>query len=327
MAEEEGDHGEDGRDHDHLSNERKVTRPLVLALAITGGFALFELVGGLLSGSLGLVSDSGHMFTDALALALSLGAAIIATREPTERHTFGFLRVEIVVALINGIALIAVSAFILYESYQRMQQPHPIDAPLMLTVAVIGLIANMFGVIVLREGSHRNLNIKGAFLHVMGDLLSSVGVIVAAVLIFLFDWKIADPIISAVIGVVIMYSAIGVIRQSLNVLLEFAPAHLEVEDIRKELLGVPGVVEVHDIHMWSLTSGVYSMSGHIVVEDQTLSSCSCIVSQCEDVLRERFKFSHTTLQLESTRCEVKACYFKNKNGTNTADTGSEAEEK
>lgn len=297
--------------HVHLPSNRKVTRPLLLAFAITCSFAVFELVGGWLSGSLGLISDSGHMFTDALALALSLGAAIISTRRSTDSKTFGFLRVEIVVALVNGIALIAVSAFILYESYQRYLEPHPIDGPLMLGVAVVGLAANIFGAIVLRGHSHDNLNVRSAFLHVLGDLLSSVGVIVAAVLIMMFNFQVADPIISAVIGIVIIYSAIGVVRQSLNVLLEFAPPHVKIEDVRAALLQVEGVVEVHDIHMWTLASGIYSMSGHIVVNDQPVSTCSCIVQKCAETLQEKFQFSHTTLQLESTACDQNSCYFKN----------------
>ena len=311
MSEDHDEH--EGHVHEHLPSERKVTRPLIFAFTITLCFAVFELFGGFLSGSLGLVSDSGHMFTDALALALSLGAAIISTRESTSSRTFGYLRVEIVVALINGIVLIAVSAFILYEAYQRYLEPHPIDGALMLGVAVIGLVANVIGAYILRGHSHDNLNIRGAFLHVLGDLLSSVGVIVAAILIFLFNLRIADPIISAVIGVVIMYSALGVVRQSLNVLLEFAPSHVESEEIRKELMKVSGVVDVHDIHMWTLASGVHAMSGHVVVTDQPVSACSCIIDECEEILRHKFKFSHTTLQLESESCDINACYFK-KNG-------------
>jgi cobalt-zinc-cadmium efflux system protein len=309
------EHEEDVIGHAHLPSESKVTRPLILAFTITVSFAVFELVGGWLSGSLGLMSDSGHMFTDALALALSLGAAIVSTRESTDRQTFGYLRVEIVVALVNGIVLIAVSALILYESYQRYLQPHPIDGPLMLGVAAVGLVANMLGAMTLRTHSHDNLNVRGAFLHVLGDLLSSVGVIIAAVLILMFNLQIADPIISVVIGIVIMYSAIGVVRQSLNVLLEFAPSHVQGEDIKEALLKVEGVVEVHDIHMWTLASGVHAMSGHVVVKDQPVSACGCIIEECEEILRHRFKFSHTTLQLESRSCDLNACYFK-KNGKN-----------
>ncbi|OPY33083.1 MAG: zinc transporter ZitB [Methanomassiliicoccales archaeon PtaU1.Bin124] len=316
-AEHDGHEEHEEHVHEHLPSERKVTRPLIFAFTITICFAVFELFGGLFSGSLGLVSDSGHMFTDALALALSLGAAIISTRESTDKQTFGYLRVEIVAALANGIVLIIVSAFILYGAYQRYLEPHPIDGALMLGVAVIGLGANVIGAFVLHGHSHDNLNVKGAFLHVLGDLLSSVGVIVAAILIFLFNFREADPIISAVIGVVIMYSALGVVRQALIVLLEFAPSHVQADEIRDELMKVDGVVEVHDIHMWTLASGIHAMSGHIVVKDQPVSACSCIVQECEELLRHRFKFSHTTLQLESNVCDVNACYFRTRKDDET----------
>ena len=309
------DHGEEGHGHEQLPVQRAVTKPLVLALAITASFAVFELVGGWLSNSLALISDAGHMFTDVLALALSLGAAIIALREPTEKQTFGYLRVEIVAALINGMALAVLAVIIIYEAFVRFQDPQDIDAELMLMVASIGLVANLSSALVLRKHSHENLNVKGAFIHVLGDTLSSVGVIFAAVLIILFDLVEADPLISAVIGVVIFYNAIGVVRQSLNILLEFTPAHIDVEEVRAELLKVKGVNEVHDLHFWTIASGVYSMSGHIVVEDQPISSCSCIISACEEVLREKFHFSHTTLQLESTACSIDACVFRPNNNS------------
>jgi cobalt-zinc-cadmium efflux system protein len=311
---DEHDHGEEGHGHELLPTQRAVTKPLVLALAITAAFAVFELVGGWLSNSLALISDAGHMFTDVLALALSLGAAIIALREPTDKQTFGYLRVEIVAALLNGIALAVLAAIIIYEAFIRFQQPQDIDAELMLMVASIGLVANLTSAFVLRKHSHDNLNVKGAFIHVLGDTMSSVGVIVAALLIIFFGLVEADPIISAIIGVIILFNAIGVVRQALNILLEFTPGHIEVEEVRSELMKVEGVEEVHDLHFWTIASGVYSMSGHIVVKDQPISACSCIISACEEVLRERFHLSHTTLQLESSACGIDACVFRSNNG-------------
>ncbi|MCE5295777.1 MAG: cation diffusion facilitator family transporter [Euryarchaeota archaeon] len=311
--EDEGEgHDRGGHGHGHLPNGRSVTKPLVFAFAVTCSFAVFELVGGWFSGSLALLSDSGHMFTDALALALSLAAAIIATRESTERQSFGYLRVEIVVALLNGIALIAISGYILFESYQRYNDPQDIEAPLMLGVALVGLVANIISLSVLRGRTHENLNVKGAFLHIAGDLLSSVGVIVAAILIYLYDLTIADPVISAVIGLVIMYSAVGIVKDSMSVLLEFAPGHVKAEEVRDALLKVEGVIEVHDIHMWTLSSGIHAISAHVVVEDRPISACSCVLRECEEVLRHRFDFSHVTIQLEATACELDACFFKGK---------------
>lgn len=305
--------------HVHGFGNQRATRPLILALAITASFAVFELVGGVLANSLALISDAGHMFTDVLALLLSLGAAIIAQREPTSNRTFGYLRVEIVAALLNGIALAVLSVIIIYEAFLRYQDPQEIDAPLMLLVASIGLVANIGSALVLRGPAHENLNVKGAFLHVLGDLLSSVGVMVAALLVWLFDLIEADPVISAIIGLVILYNAVGVVRQSLNILLEFAPGHIQAEEVERALLQVPGVVEVHDLHFWTLASGIYSMSGHIVVQDQPVSACSCIVADCEKVLHDRFHFSHTTLQLESTTCEADACYFRTNSNNHRHD--------
>jgi cobalt-zinc-cadmium efflux system protein len=297
------------RGHIH-AEPRTATRPLLLALVITLAFALVELVGGLVSGSLALISDSGHMFTDALALALSLWAGYVATRIANERQTFGLLRVEILVALVNGVVLVAVSLFIMYEAVVRLQNPMPIEGGIMLTVAVIGLVANLAGVILLRERAKDNLNIKGAFLHVLGDLLSSIGVIVAAILVYLFDLQQADPIISIAISIIILYGSFRIISQSVYILLEFAPGNIDLAEVRMELMKVNGVIDVHDMHAWTLASGVYALSAHVQVVDQPLSTCSCVIQDCERILKDKFKISHTTIQLESLACDVEACFFR-----------------
>ncbi len=295
--------------HIHME-PRATTRPLLMALMITIAFAVVELIGGLVSGSLALISDSGHMFTDTLALALSLWAGYVATRMANERQTFGLLRVEILVALVNGIVLAVVSVFIVYEAILRLQHPEPIEGGLMLVVAVIGLIANLAGVLILRERAKDNLNVKGAFFHVLGDLLSSIGVIVAAVLVFLFGLTQADPIISIAISIIILYGSYRIISQSVYILLEFAPGNVDLAEVRTELLKVNGVIDVHDMHAWTIASGVYALSAHVQVVDQPLSTCSCVIQDCERILRERFKISHTTLQLESLACDVDACFFR-----------------
>lgn len=240
--EEEGSHGHDHdhHDHAHFDISKGPSKPLLVALAITAIFAVVELLGGLVSGSLALLSDSGHMFTDILALGLSLGAAIVAQREPTEKQTYGYLRVEILVALANGVALIIISLFIMYEAVQRFQNPVPIDSGIMLVVAVAGLAANIAGVLVLRERSHENLNVKGAFLHMIGDMLASVGVIVAAILIYLFNLTVADPVISIAISLIIMYGAFRLSKQSAYILLEFTPAHIDLAEVRSSLVKVQG---------------------------------------------------------------------------------------
>jgi cobalt-zinc-cadmium efflux system protein len=299
----------------HVHHEpRSLSRPLLLALAITLIFALVELAGGMLSGSLALISDSGHMFTDALALTLSLWASYVATRVANERQTFGLLRVEILVALVNGVVLVGVSLFIIYEAVVRLQNPQPIEGGLMLAIAVIGLVANLAGVLILRDKAQENLNVKGAFLHVLGDLLSSVGVIVAAILVYLFDLQQADPVISIAISVIILYGSYRIISQSVYILLEFAPGNVDLAEVRNELMKVEGVVDVHDLHAWTLASGIFALSAHIQVMDQPLSTCSCVIQDCERILREKFNISHTTLQLESQACEVEACFFRQPNG-------------
>jgi len=294
------------------------TRPLLLALGVTLAFAIVELVGGVLSGSLALVSDSGHMFTDVLALALSLWAGLVATRIAGEKQTFGFLRVEILVALINGAALALISVLLIYEALQRIQSPVPIDAPLMLGVAALGLMANIVGALILRQGAKKSLNVQGAFLHILGDLLSSIGVIVSALLIIAFGLTIADPVISIAIAIIILYSSWRVISQSTLILLEFTPSYLDMSEVRTRMMKVPGVVDVHDVHAWTLGSGVVALSAHVQVEDQPVSSCSCIIKDCEALLRQEFKIVHTTLQIEYEACEGEICVFRRPGGAHAA---------
>jgi cobalt-zinc-cadmium efflux system protein len=286
---------------------RTTSRALLLALGITLSFAFVELVGGLLSGSLALISDAGHMFTDVVALSLSVWASYIVLRAPNERQTFGFVRVEILIALVNGLILGATSFIIMYEAVQRIQNPVEIEAPLMLIVAVVGLLANIAGVLILRKKAEENLNVKGASLHIFGDMLSSFGVIIGAVLIYFFNLGIADPIISILISLIILYSAYKVIAQSVYVLLEFAPGGIDSNKVMEDLRNVPGVLEVEDVHIWTLGSGIYAMSAHVLVDDKPVSACSCIIKECEEMLRTRFKISHSTLQLEYQACENEAC--------------------
>lgn len=282
---------------------------MFVVLGVTAVFAVVELVGGLVSGSLALVSDSGHMFTDVLALGLSLWAGYTVMRIAGERQTFGFLRVEILVALINGVALVVLSLFIIYEALQRLQSPPEVQSGLMLVVALMGFGANLFGVYILRSGAKENLNVKGALLHIFGDLLSSIGVIVSALLIYFFGFRSADPIMSFIIAAIIIYGSYRIMAQSTRILLEFTPSHIDIGEVEEELKKVPGVEDVHDIHAWTLGSGVYAMSAHVKVDEQPISACSCIISDCEQVLAEKFKISHSTLQLEYKGCEG-VCYFQ-----------------
>jgi cobalt-zinc-cadmium efflux system protein len=292
-----------------MSRFSTATTALLTALLITGSFTVIEFVGGLLSDSLALMSDAGHMLTDTLALALSLGAMRVAMRPANKEKTFGFLRAEILAALVNGVTLLLVSLLIFYEAIKRILEPPEVGAPLMLFVAVLGLAANAGGIYLLHDKSKGSLNVRGAFLHMLGDFLSSIAVIIGALLIMFFDLKVADPFLSILIGGVILFGAWKLLTQSTSILLESVPSHLKLEDVRVSLLGVPGVIEVHDLHVWTLTSGLHALSAHIVVEDRSLSDCSSIISDCEEMLKKDYAISHTTFQLECKTCGENSCVF------------------
>jgi len=287
-----------------------VSRPLLLAFAITASFTVIEFIGGLLSQSLALMSDAGHMLTDSLALLLSLWAVRVALRPATTEKTYGYMRTEILAALINGAALIAIFIIILLEAIDRMLNPPTVDSSLMLLVAVAGLGANAAGIIVLHDRSKASLNVRGAFLHMAGDFLSSVGVIVGALLIMFFDLEIADPILSIMIGLIIAYGAWRLVTQSTSILLESVPPHLTLPDVKAKMLTIKGIDDVHDLHIWTLTSGVHSLSAHLVVKDCLVSKCSDLIKRCETLLKEEFSISHTTLQIECEECSEEKCVFK-----------------
>ncbi len=300
-------------EHAH-SHRGGSVRMLTYALVITAAFALVEVIGGVLSGSLALLSDAGHMFTDVLALGLSLGASLVAGRQATERHTFGFLRAEILVALVNGIALVGISLLVVHEALGRLSDPTPVDADLMLIVALVGMAANLLGMTLLHRGSKENLNVRGAFLHMMGDLLSSFGVIAAALLIRFLGWQEADALIGLAIAAVIMVGAYRLISQSVSILLEAVPKHIELKEVEEAMTSVEGVMMVHDLHVWTLSSGIYALSGHVVVGDQQVSACSPVLRELERMLEERFHIGHVTIQIETGTCPANGCTINCRNG-------------
>lgn len=297
-------------DHPHVHPDgASAIRPLTLALVITASFTVIEFVGGVLSDSLALMSDAGHMLTDSLALLLSLGALRIAMRPPTKERTFGFLRAEILAALVNGSTLIIVSLLIFYEAVNRLVNQPEIDAPLMLLVAVLGLAANASGIFLLHDKSRNNLNIRGAFLHMFGDLLSSVAVVVGALLIMFFDVRVVDPVLSVIIGVIILGGAWKLVTQSTSILLESVPSHIDLDKVKAAIMELEGSVEVHDLHVWTLSSGRYALSAHIVVKDRPVSECGDMISSLQELLKERFAITHTTFQMECASCGEDSCVF------------------
>jgi cobalt-zinc-cadmium efflux system protein len=277
-------------------------RRLKVTLAIILSVMVAEILGGIYSGSLALLGDAGHMLVDALALGLSLFAMRVARRPATPTKTFGYHRFEILAALANGTILVLVSAYIFYEAYQRFLEPSPVKTPLMLVIATIGLFANLGGVILLRRASRRSLNVKAAFWHITGDTMSSVGVIIAGIVISLTGWYVADAIVAVVIGAIILWGAVRIVRESSDILLEAVPKHIEVAEVIDSIRDTPGVNEVHDIHIWAITSNIYALSAHLVIDDQVVSKSIDIVRGVRQELARRFNISHTTLQLECESC-------------------------
>jgi len=264
-------------------------------LVITALFMVVEFAAGLVSGSLALVADAGHMLTDVGALGLSLFTAMLARRPPDPKRTYGYLRWEILAALINGAALFGLSAWVVYEAITRIAHPQPIETTLFLVVAAIGLGANLVALSLLHGAQDHSLNVRGAYLHILGDVLGSVAALGAAIVVTLTGWTLADPIVSVLLSLLILFSAWRLLRESTDVLLETVPRHLALEDVRDRMLDVPGVRGVHDLHVWTVTSGVVAMSGHAVVPE--LEAHPAALAGLRGALT-RMGIGHATIQLE-----------------------------
>ena len=264
-------------------------------------YAAAEVVGGLLSGSLALLADAGHMLSDAGALALSLFAIWIARKPATSGHTYGYYRSEILAALVNGATLVAISGYIFYEAFRRLGEPPQVEGGLMMLVAVGGLLVNVVGLAILQGGRGESLNVRGAWLHVLTDALGSVGAIAGGVLIWAFGWNWADPVASVLIGMLVIFSAWGLLRETVNVLLEGAPGNIDVDSVRDRILACPGVDDVHDLHVWTITSGMPALSAHVVVEREQFRQETLVrVREC---LHHDFGIDHVTIQLERADLE------------------------
>lgn len=282
--------------HPMVSGERRrASGRLMWVLLITAVFMVAEVVGGLLSNSLALLADAGHMFTDVAALGLSVFAMRLAQQPPTNERTFGYVRLEILAALVNGATLLVISGLIFVEAWERLREPAVIDGVVMLSVATLGLGVNVVGALLLHSHAEDNLNVRGAYLHVLGDLLGSVGAIVAGVVILTTGWAPIDPIISVVIGLLILYSAWNLVREATQVLLEAAPAHVDMSAILADLAGVEGLDDIHDVHVWTLTSGFVALSAHGVIDDPAHHT------RILDEVREKMRahgIEHVTFQIE-----------------------------
>lgn len=285
-----------GHHHSHHVG-RSARSSLKLALIITTIFLVAEFVGALYTNSLALLADSGHMVTDVAALSLSLAATWFSTRRATPQKTFGFYRVEILAALLNGVFLILISLYIFYEAWSRLTNPAEIKAGWMLVVAIIGLLANLASAYLLYGNRSESLNVRGAFFHVLGDTVGSVGAVIASLAILFGGYVIADPIISAVVGVMILASSWILIRDAVDILLEGTPSHVNIVTLQDQLKEIAGVGSVHDLHVWTLTSGVLAMSCHVVMANETFSHSS-VLTIVKAIARDKFQINHTTVQIE-----------------------------
>ena len=287
-----------------MTNEshRVEQKNLGVAILATTLIMVVEVAGGLWYNSLALLSDAWHMFTDLLSLLLCFLAGVMALRPPTADKTFGYYRVEVLSALANGVTLVVVVLYIFYEAFLRIISPHEVEVPGMLLVALIGLIANLVSMTFLSK-SVFNINIKSAFLHVAGDALSSVGVVVAAVIMFFTGWYIIDPIVSMIIGLVIAFGTLRMLREVVHILMEGAPSRIKLEEVVRTLKAVPGVVDVHDAHIWSVTSYVHYLSSHVVVTRNGYEDSGKVLNELKEKIRERHGIKHTTIQLETAGYE------------------------
>jgi len=277
-------------------NLERNRRDLTITLAITAGYCLVELVGGVMTNSLALLSDAGHMFADVAAIGLSLFALWLAQLPPTASKTFGYHRVEILAALVNALLLWIIVGLIFAEAYHRLLSPPTVRSVGMIVIAAVGLGVNIVSLLVLRRSQAESLNVRAAFVHVLGDALGSIGAVVAGVAILVGGWTVADPLASGAIGLLILYSSWEIIRDAVDILMQSTPRGMRLEEVEDCLLRIEGVRQVHDLHIWSLTSGRYHLSAHLVIGGD--GEAHGIIDTAQRRLHERFGIDHTTVQVD-----------------------------
>ncbi len=290
--------------HQHAGRDNAM-QPLAGVLALVLFYMLVEIVGGWLTNSLALLADAGHMLSDAAALGLSLFALRIARRPPAGRQTYGYHRAEILAALANGAGLVAITIYIFVEAYERLLKPAPVLGGSMMAIAAGGLLVNLAALRILHGSRDDSLNVRSAWLHVVADAAGSVGAIVAGALIWLLGWMWIDPVVSVVIGGLILFSSWRLLRVAVGVLMEAAPGHVDVDAVRAAIATVEGVDGVHDLHIWTITTGLEALSAHVTVDDT--SAPAALLTRIRETLRNRFGIAHLTIQLEPSGFEARAC--------------------
>ncbi|PLR99083.1 cation diffusion facilitator family transporter [Bacillus sp. T33-2] len=292
-----GHHHGHSHSHGHSHNHTGNKKVLLTAFILIAAFMVVEVIGGILTNSLALLSDAGHMLSDAVALGLSFFAIKLGERKATKSNTYGFKRFEIIAAALNGLTLIGISLYIFIEAYDRFTDPPEVQSMGMLTISVIGLLVNIVAAWILMKGDKdENLNVRSAFLHVIGDMLGSFGAIIAALLIYFISWGIADPIASVIVALLVIISGWRVTKESLHVLMEGAPVQLDVEKVKNSLINITNVRGVHDLHIWSITSGAPMLSCHIAIEGEGVHDD--VLHQAQSILHDDFGIEHSTIQVE-----------------------------
>jgi cobalt-zinc-cadmium efflux system protein len=289
---------------DTFSAGNKLKYSIILSIAIF----VAEVIGGLLSNSLALLSDAGHVFADIIALGLSWYGVRQAARPSNSRMTYGYHRIGVVVAIVNALTIFVIAAVILFEAYHRFQQPPEVNSLLMMIIALVGLSANLVVTWWLRREQRSNINIRSAFWHAAGDALASVGVIVGGAVILLTGQFWVDPLVSVLISLIILFGAWSIFREGFRVILEATPRDVDVLTMISTLKQIPGVKDVHDIHVWSISPEIRAMNGHILIEDISTSEAVEIRSNVEKVIRDQFHIEHTTLQVECQKCETTGAF-------------------
>ena len=291
----------------HHSAAGRNKRPLAIILVLTTIYMLAEVVGGLLTNSLALLADAGHMLTDVGGLGLAFLAISFAERPATAERTYGYYRVEILAALANAVVLVGISLYVLFEAYQRFLTPPEVQSAGVLVIALVGLAVNVFGVVILRDGSKESLNLKGAYFEVVSDMLASIGVIVAALIMITTHWYYADPLISAAIGLFIFPRTWALLKDAVGVLLEGTPSDVNIAHVRAALSEIDGVAEIHDLHIWSITSGMNALSVHAVLSDG--AGHDEVLKQIHDTCLSRFEIVHVTAQVEREEFACHEAHF------------------
>ena len=286
----------------HIHHALPLGSKLKFGIMLTSFILVAEVVGGLLSNSLALLGDAGHVFADIVALSLSWYGVRQAGRPASSRMTFGYHRVGVMVAIVNAVSIFAIAVAILYQAYRRLQQPPEVNSLLMLSVAIVGLVVNAFVAFWLRREQQSNINVRSAFWHAIGDALASVGVIIGGIIMLFTGWFLVDPIVSVLISCAITLAAWRILKEGFQVLLEAIPQNMDIMELVNNLNRVPGVKEVHDVHVWSISPELHAMSCHVLIDDLSTSQAASIRDKIEDMVRKQFHIKHTTLQMECQQC-------------------------